>query len=295
MDALGGKFCCRRHSLSWLRLRCRVLLLVPGGCAAAALTGSPRLRSPATPPSLQPKKCGRAFRTGTGTCPSTLCRRASCRSSKWPTAGRRRQTRRRWRARRRRETRSSWSSRSSSRRQARDASMSMHGYIIQHVTCWPKNSLDQMRRTSTALLARPLAVMAAHPCRSIHSGGVLETGMPPHKAAAGFSRDRPGWLAQHGGEATPTASPASSSSAEKWLEFLVSKGWTVSYYPIAVTHSGLVTNTATAALRACGVSAAGAAAAVRRVACNALDYACKFRASRRHLSLRLENPQVDPG
>ena len=44
---------------------------------------------------------------------------------------------------------------------------------------------------------------------------------------------------------------------EEWLDFLVSKGWTVSYYPIAVTHSGLVTNTATAALRACGVSAAG--------------------------------------
>ena len=82
---------------------------------------------------------------------------------------------------------------------------------------------------------------------------------------------------------------------EEWLDFLVSKGWTVSYFPIAVTHSGLVTNTATAALRACGVSAAGAATAIRRVACNALDYACKFRASHRHLSLRLESPQVDPG
>ena len=50
------------------------------------------------------------------------------------------------------------------------------------------------------------------------------------------------------------------------MDDLVAAGWTVHFFPIVVSHSGLVTSTAAAALEHCGVAAAGATAAVRRIA-----------------------------
>ena len=82
---------------------------------------------------------------------------------------------------------------------------------------------------------------------------------------------------------------------ESWMDDLVAAGWTVHFFPIVVSHSGLVTNTAAAALEHCGVAAAGATAAVRRIARSTLTYNTKFRNARRKLYSMLDEHPHDPG
>ena len=82
---------------------------------------------------------------------------------------------------------------------------------------------------------------------------------------------------------------------ESWMDDLVAAGWTVHFFPIVVSHSGLVTNTAAAALEHCGVAAAGATAAVRRIARSTLAYNTKFRNNRRKLYSMLDEHSHDPG
>ncbi len=69
-------------------------------------------------------------------------------------------------------------------------------------------------------------------------------------------------------------------------------GWTVHYYPVVITHSGLVLNTAAASLAACGVTPQAAGSAVRKVALNALQYDIKFRKARAHI--QRENSAAGP-
>ena len=82
---------------------------------------------------------------------------------------------------------------------------------------------------------------------------------------------------------------------ESWMDDLVAAGWTVHFFPIVVSHSGLVTNTAAAALEHCGVAASGATAAVRRIARSTLTYNTKFRNARRKLYSMLDEHPHDPG
>ena len=82
---------------------------------------------------------------------------------------------------------------------------------------------------------------------------------------------------------------------ESWMDDLVAAGWTVQLFPIVMSHSGLVTNTAAVALEHCGVAAAGATAAVRRIARSTLAYNTKFRNARRKLYSMLDEHPHDPG
>ena len=58
---------------------------------------------------------------------------------------------------------------------------------------------------------------------------------------------------------------------------LVQQGWQVTCFPVAVSHSGLVTSTARAALERCGVAPRLAATAVRRLVRSALAYNVQIR------------------
>ena len=68
-----------------------------------------------------------------------------------------------------------------------------------------------------------------------------------------------------------------------WMHYLVQQGWQVTCFPVAVSHSGLVTSTARAALERCGVAPRQAATAVRRLVRSALAYNVQIRTSRRSL------------
>ena len=68
-----------------------------------------------------------------------------------------------------------------------------------------------------------------------------------------------------------------------WMHYLVQQGWQVTCFPVAVSHSGLVTSTARAALERCGVAPRQAATAVRRLVSSALAYNVQIRTSRRSL------------
>jgi hypothetical protein len=82
---------------------------------------------------------------------------------------------------------------------------------------------------------------------------------------------------------------------EGWMDHLTAEGWTVHYFPVVVSHSGLVSATATAALQQCGVAPRAAAATVKRIARHALDYNCKFRNARRALCSPNADQRADPG
>ncbi len=55
------------------------------------------------------------------------------------------------------------------------------------------------------------------------------------------------------------------------------------YYPVVITHSGLVLNTAAAALQECGVTRPAADKAVRRLGLHMLQYDIKFKKARNHI------------
>lgn len=81
----------------------------------------------------------------------------------------------------------------------------------------------------------------------------------------------------------------------KWFDFLTAHGWTVHYYPVVVTHSGRVLDTATEAPTECGASPHGAAQAVRGTALNALQYDVKFKRARNFLQHQQSARQHEPG
>lgn len=68
-----------------------------------------------------------------------------------------------------------------------------------------------------------------------------------------------------------------------WMHYLVAAGWMVSYFPVVVTHSSLVTSTACAALQRCGVTGGQAEAVVRAIVRSTLTYNVKIKRSRHSL------------
>jgi hypothetical protein len=74
-----------------------------------------------------------------------------------------------------------------------------------------------------------------------------------------------------------------------WFSHLRELGWTVHYYPVVITHSGWVTDTAAAALQACGVGAARAATAIGALARGALRYNITFHQTRQRLYRQLNH------
>ena len=79
-----------------------------------------------------------------------------------------------------------------------------------------------------------------------------------------------------------------------WMHYLVQQGWQVTCFPVAVSHSGLVTSTARAALERCGVAPRQAATAVRRLVRSALAYNVQIRTSRRSLYAQTQPTAQNP-
>ena len=79
-----------------------------------------------------------------------------------------------------------------------------------------------------------------------------------------------------------------------WMHYLVQQGWQVTCFPVAVSHSGLVTSTARAALERCGVEPRQAATAVRRLVRSALACNVQIRTSRRSLYAQTQPTAQNP-
>lgn len=85
---------------------------------------------------------------------------------------------------------------------------------------------------------------------------------------------------------------------DEWFRLLEHEGWTVKYFPIVVTHSGLVTDTALHALHACSVPTAQAERTVAKIARSALNFNHTFKTARQ-LKLKemtgAQNDQMQTG
>ena len=68
----------------------------------------------------------------------------------------------------------------------------------------------------------------------------------------------------------------------------VIQGCLVHYYPVGVSHSGLVTGTVAAALARCGVGARRAACTVLTIVRHMLECNCKVRIERKNLTSQLQ-------
>ena len=77
---------------------------------------------------------------------------------------------------------------------------------------------------------------------------------------------------------------------ESWMNDLDAANWTVHFFPI-----WCLTQAWSPTLEHCGVAAAGATAAVRRIARSTLAYNTKFRNNRRKLYSMLDEHSHDPG
>jgi hypothetical protein len=79
-----------------------------------------------------------------------------------------------------------------------------------------------------------------------------------------------------------------------WFEFLTQEGWTVHYFPVVVTHSGLIPSTAAAALQQCGVEHAAARRAVGKIIHNTLASNYSIRTVHRKLFRQVALPGQPP-
>ncbi len=90
----------------------------------------------------------------------------------------------------------------------------------------------------------------------------------------------------------PTVVSTKLSQHRVWLDYLTSQGWTVTLYPVVITHSGLI-STRSKALTACGVSPSAIATTLRKTAHHALSYNLKFCTGRHSLDAALHAQPPD--